>query len=78
MSASEKFRGLSEAELLGPVERVGNDVPPDGEQSEFVHRGLSAIARSEAAGDWIPADQAIAKLEAKVAAALELRKKPNG
>ena len=24
-------------------------------QSEFIRRGLAAIARSEAAGDWIPA-----------------------
>ncbi len=38
-------------------------------QSEFVRRGLAAIARSEADGDWIPAESVIAKLEAKVAAA---------
>lgn len=40
-------------------------------QSEFVRRGLASIARSEADGDWIPAEQVIAKLEAKVAAARE-------
>lgn len=39
------------------------------DQSEFVRRGLAAIARSEAAGDWIPAETVIAKMEAKVAAA---------
>ena len=39
------------------------------EQSEFMRRGLVAIARSEAAGDWIAAEDVIAKLEAKVAAA---------
>ena len=76
MSASGKFRGVSEADLLEPDERVGNDVPPEGEQSEFVRRGLSAIAKSEAAGDWIPADQVIAKLEAKIAATQERRKMP--
>jgi len=76
MSASGKYLGVSEAELLEPDERVGNDVPPGGEQSEFVRRGLSAIARSEAARDWIPADQVSAKLEAKIAAAQERRKMP--
>ncbi|MDD2880350.1 MAG: hypothetical protein PHQ58_07920 [Rhodoferax sp.] len=44
------------------------------EQSEFVRRGLAAIARSEAAGDWIPAETVIAKLEAKVAVARERQK----
>jgi hypothetical protein len=34
----------------------------------FARRGLAAIARSEAAGDWIPAETVIAKLEAKVEA----------
>jgi hypothetical protein len=43
-------------------------------QSEFVRRGLAAIARSEADGDWIAADTVIAKLEAKVAAAREHQK----
>lgn len=45
------------------------------EQSEFVRRGLTAIARSEEAGDWIPAETVIAKLEAKVAAAKERQRK---
>jgi len=45
----------------------------NGEQSEFVRRGLASIARSEADGDWIPAEDVIAKLEAKVAAARERR-----
>ncbi|MGQ0709404.1 MAG: YlcI/YnfO family protein [Rhodoferax sp.] len=43
-------------------------------QSEFVRRGLAAIARSEADGDWVPAETVIAKLEAKVAAAKERQK----
>lgn len=45
------------------------------DQYEFVRRGLVAIARSEPAGDWIPAETVIAKLEAKVAAAREHQKK---
>ena len=37
----------------------------------FAERGRAAIVRSEAAGDWIPAETVIAKLEAKVGAAHE-------
>lgn len=44
------------------------------DQSEFVRRGLAAVARSEADGDWIPAELVIAKLEAKVVAARERQK----
>ncbi len=44
-------------------------------QSEFVRRGLAAIARSEADGDWIPVESVLAKLDAKVAAARERQKK---
>jgi Arc/MetJ-type ribon-helix-helix transcriptional regulator len=46
------------------------------DQSEFVRRGLAAVARSEADGDWISAEHVIAKLEAKVAAA-RARQKQN-
>lgn len=35
-------------------------------QVEFVRRGRAAIERSEAAGDWIPAEVVVAKLRAKV------------
>lgn len=49
-------------------------IPPIRDQSEFVRRGLAAITRSEADGDWIPAETVIAKLEAKVAAARERQK----
>lgn len=38
-------------------------------QSEFGQRGRAAVERSEQAGDWVTADQVLAKLEAKVAAA---------
>ena len=40
-------------------------------QSEYIRRGLAAIANSEAAGDWIPAETVIAQLEGKLAAARE-------
>lgn len=50
---------------------VRTEVARRRDQSEFVRRGLAAIARSEADGDWIPAEVVIAKLEAKVAAARE-------
>ena len=53
---------------------VRTEVARRRDQSEFVRRGLAAIARSEAAGDWVPADTVIAKLEAKVAAARERQK----
>jgi len=39
------------------------------ERSGFVRRGLAAIARSELANDWIPAEDVVRRLEAKVAAA---------
>lgn len=50
---------------------VRTEVTRRRDQSEFVRRGLAAIARSEADGDWIPAEVVIAKLEAKVGAARE-------
>ncbi|MEY2684156.1 MAG: hypothetical protein RJA09_1300 [Pseudomonadota bacterium] len=54
---------------------VRTEVARRREQSEFVRRGLAAIARSEAAGDWVPAEVVVAKLEAKVAAAKERQQK---
>jgi Arc/MetJ-type ribon-helix-helix transcriptional regulator len=54
---------------------VRTEVSRRREQSEFVRRGLAAIARSEADGDWISAETVIAKLEAKVVAARERQKK---
>jgi len=54
---------------------VRTEVTRRRDQSEFVRRGLAAIARSEADGDWIPAEVVLAKLEAKVAAARERQRK---
>ena len=55
---------------------VRTEVARRRDQSDFVRRGLAAIARSEAAGDWVPAEAVIAKLEAQVAAARDRQKKP--
>ncbi|MDD3935262.1 YlcI/YnfO family protein [Rhodoferax sp.] len=54
---------------------VRTEVTRRRDQSEFVRRGLAAIARSEADGDWIPAEVVLAKLEAKVVAARERQRK---
>jgi Arc/MetJ-type ribon-helix-helix transcriptional regulator len=41
-------------------------------QSEFVRRGMASIAETKLAGNGIPAETVIAKLEAKLAAARQL------
>jgi hypothetical protein len=66
-------QSLVEGETMAALveNAVRTEVTRRREQSEFVQRGLAAIARSEADGDWIPAETVIAKLEAKVAAARE-------
>lgn len=46
---------------------------PHETQAEFVGRGKRAIEKSVAAGDSVPAEEVIAKLEAKVAAAKDRR-----
>ena len=68
-------RSLGDGETMAALveNAVRTEVTRRNEQSEFVRRGLAAIARSEADGDWIPAETVIAKLEAKVAAARELQ-----
>lgn len=66
LQPGETLTSLVEAAVRAEVTRRKD-------QSEFVRRGLAAIARSEAAGDWIAAEDVIAKLEAKVAAARQRR-----
>lgn len=66
LQPGETLTSLVEAAVRAEVTRRKN-------QSEFVRRGLAAIARSEAAGDWVAAEDVIAKLEAKVAAARQRR-----
>ena len=48
---------------------VRNEVTRRRVHSEFLRRGITAINRTVAASDGIPADVVIAKLEAKLAAA---------
>ena len=65
-NANMKFKSFSSV-------RIRQELRDNVEQSEFIRRGLASIARSEAVNDWIPAEDVIAKLEAKVAAARERR-----
>ena len=61
--------------LASLVEKaVRNEVTRRRVQSEFVRRGMAAISRTVAAGDGIPAETVIAKLEAKLAAARQARR----
>lgn len=61
--------------LASLVEKaVRNEVTRRRVQSEFVRRGMAAISRTVAAGDGIPAETVIAKLEAKLAAARQAKR----
>lgn len=60
-----------------PSVQIKQELSDNVEQSEFIRRGLASIDRSEAASDWISAEDVIAKLEAKVAAARERRDSHN-
>ena len=53
---------------------VRNEVTRRHVQSEFILRGMAAINRTVAAGDGMPAEVVIAKLEAKLAAARSAKK----
>jgi hypothetical protein len=69
-------RSLVEGETMaGLVEMaVRAEVTRRREQSEFIRRGLAAIARTVSANDGIPADAVLAKLEAKLASARKARR----
>jgi hypothetical protein len=69
-------RSLVEGETMaGLVETaVRAEVTRRREQSEFIRRGLAAIARTVSANDGIPADAVLAKLEAKLASARKARR----
>lgn len=71
----EQSLGAGETMAALVENAVRTEVNRRRDQSEFVRRGLASIARSEADGDWIPAEIVIAKLEAKVAAARERQRK---
>jgi hypothetical protein len=63
----ETMAGLVETAVRAEVTRRR-------EQSEFIRRGLAAIARTVSANDGIPADAVIAKLEAKLASARKAKR----
>jgi hypothetical protein len=62
---------LLEGETMASLveKAVRSEVKRRREQAEFVQRGLAAIARSEAAGDWRPAEQVLDRLQAHIEAA---------
>ncbi len=73
---SAKFRAeldksLEKGETLAALieKAVSSELLRRKSQTEFVRRGLAAVARTQAAGDGIPADAVITKLEARLAAA---------
>lgn len=68
-------RSLGHGETLASMveSAVRTELARRQHQAEFVSRGLSAITRSEAAGDWVPVDAVLAKLEAKLSAARQQR-----
>ena len=72
----ELEQALEEGETLAALveSAVRHEVHRRREQAEFVRRGLAAIERSRQAGDGIPAEAVIAKLEAKLAAARKTRR----
>lgn len=71
---------LTEGETLAALVEaaVRTEVQRRHAQSEFVARGLAAIARSETAGDWVPADHVLDQLERKLAAAREAQSRQAG
>jgi hypothetical protein len=71
-------QALEEGESLAALveQAVRTEVARRRDQAEFVRRGLAAVARSEADGDWVPADTVLEKLEARLAAARERQSKP--
>ncbi|EGJ10431.1 hypothetical protein RBXJA2T_08895 [Rubrivivax benzoatilyticus JA2 = ATCC BAA-35] len=71
-------QALEEGESLASLveQAVRTEVARRRDQAEFVRRGLAAVARSEADGDWVPAETVIAKLEARLSKARERRQKP--
>jgi predicted transcriptional regulator len=73
----ELEQALEEGETLAALveKAVRTEVARRREQQEFVRRGLASITSSRAAGDWIPAETVLAKLDAKLAAA-QARKRP--
>ena len=68
LEQGETLAGFVESSVRAAVARRKD-------QSEFVRRGLLAIERTKAAGDGIPADAVVAKLQAKLQAAKDKRQR---
>ncbi|WP_326535774.1 YlcI/YnfO family protein [Pseudorhodoferax sp.] len=69
-------QSLEEGETMAALveKAVRNEVARRHDHAEFVRRGLAAIARTRDADDGIPAEQVIARLEAKLAVARQTRR----
>lgn len=69
-------RSLEKGESLASLVEtaVRNEVSRRRVQAEFIRRGMAAINRTVAAGDGVPAEVVIAKLEAKLATARSAKK----
>lgn len=65
----EDFLAVDESPVSFVESAIRNEVARRRIDSKFIRRGRAAIARSVAAGDGIPAEVVIAKLESKVARA---------
>ncbi|GAB1391462.1 MAG: hypothetical protein AMXMBFR78_15920 [Rubrivivax sp.] len=68
---AELDKALEEGETVAALveKAVSSELLRRRAQGEFVRRGLAAIARTQQAGDGIPAEVVLAKLEARLAAA---------
>ncbi|HVR54990.1 MAG TPA: YlcI/YnfO family protein [Pseudorhodoferax sp.] len=69
-------QSLEEGETMTALveKAVRHEVARRHDNAEFMRRGLAAIARTRDADDGIPAEQVIAKLESKLAAARKTRR----
>jgi predicted transcriptional regulator len=69
-------QSLEEGESLTSLVEtaVRNEVTRRLERAEFIRRGMAAIERTAAAGDGVPAEVVISKLQAKLAAARKAKR----
>ncbi|KAF1049106.1 YlcI/YnfO family protein [Xylophilus sp.] len=67
----ELEQSLEEGETLAALveSAVRREVHRRREQADFLRRGLAAIARTQSAGDGVPADAVLSRLDANLAAA---------
>lgn len=74
---AELEESLEEGETIAALveKAVSSEVSRRKMQAEFVRRGLHAIAKTQKAGDGIPAETVIAKLEARLVKAREAARK---